>query len=157
MIPDIYGLWLREHRGGLTWGNGDGYAPMFEVGGELGSGQPRYEELIERLLLKRADELARLVPTHDTSVGWWLQGVPCMTPDRRFYGGPVPDVAGLFVLTGDNEAGVTHGPGLGRMLSEIVVEGTSQWVDSNDYPLDRFQMGQFPDEQAVMRAMPRRR
>lgn len=157
MVPNLYGLWLREHRGGLTWGNGDGYAPLFEIGGALPAGQPRRDELVERLVNTLGPELRALVPTHDTSVAWWVQGVPCMTPDRHFYAGPVPSAPGLFVVGGDNEAGVTHGPALGRMLAEMVTDGGCSWLDATDYRTDRFDGQDFPTQESVLQAMPRRR
>lgn len=157
MVPNLNGLWLREHRGGLTWGNGDGYAPLFEIGGELPAGQPRRDELVERLVSKLGPDLRALVPIHDTSVGWWLQGVPCMTPDRHFYAGPVPSAPGLFVVGGDNEAGVTHGPGLGRMLAEMVTDGACSWMEATDYRTDRYDGQHFPTQESVLLAMPRRR
>lgn len=158
MVPDLFGLWLREHRGGLTWGNGDGYGPLFELGGSLGAdGQPRREELVERLDVSLTPKLRKLVPAHDTSIGWWLQGVPCMTPDRRFLAGPVPGVNGLYLLAGDNEAGVTHGPGLGRLLADLILTGSSSWLDPAPYRPDRFQPAQFPTDQSVLAAMPSRR
>ncbi|WP_214324251.1 NAD(P)/FAD-dependent oxidoreductase [Nonomuraea sediminis] len=156
MVPDLYGLWLREHRGGLTYGNGDGYAPLFELGGTLGdSGQPRREELVHRLVGELAPKLAGLVPGHDTSIGWWLQGVPCMTPDRRFYAGPL--VPGLQVLAGDNEAGVTHGPALGRLMADLALEGGSSWLDPAPYEPRRFDTAGLSTEESVLRAMPARR
>jgi sarcosine oxidase, subunit beta len=158
MVPEWSGLWLREHRGGLTWGNGDGYGPLFELGGSLGAdGQPRREELVERLDAALTPRLRKLIPGHDTSIGWWLQGVPCMTPDRRFLAGPVPGVDGLYLLAGDNEAGVTHGPGLGRLLADLILAGSSQWLDPEPYRPDRFQPDQFPTDQSVLAAMPPRR
>ncbi|MYS86914.1 NAD(P)/FAD-dependent oxidoreductase [Embleya scabrispora] len=158
MVPDLYGLWLREHRGGLTYGNGDGYAPLFELDGALGEGgRPHAGQLVERLAELLSPRLRKLVPAHDTSVGWWLQGVPCMTPDRRFLAGPVPGVRGVHVVTGDNEAGVTHGPGLGRMMADLILDGGSTWIDPADYRLDRFAPGTFPTERSVLAAMPARR
>lgn len=158
MVPDMYGLWLREHRGGLTYGNGDGYAPLFELDGALGEqGQPHREELLQRLDHALTPGLRKLVPDHDTSVDRWLQGVPCMTPDRHFLAGPLPGVPGVHVVTGDNEAGVTHGPGLGRLMADLVLDGDSSWVDPAPYRLDRFDPAAFPTEQSVQAAMPARR
>lgn len=158
MVPDLYGLWLREHRGGLTWGNGDGYAPLYTLGtGTALGGQPRRDELVERVVDTLGPKLRTLVPTADTSVGWWLQGMPVMTSDRKFLAGPVPGVPGLFAVGGDNEAGVTHGPGLGRVLAELVDAGGTDWIDVGGYRLDRFADGAFPDEEAVLAAMPARR
>ncbi|PTT68764.1 NAD(P)/FAD-dependent oxidoreductase [Arthrobacter sp. HMWF013] len=155
LVPELSGLWLREHRGGLTYGNGDGYAPLFSLGGSVGDpGQPRREELLERLKVALTPELRKLVPSHDTSVAWWLQGMPCMTPDRHFVAGPVPGVEGLHVLAGDNEAGVTHGPGLGRLLAEMVINGSSDWIDSSAYRPDRFEADAFPTEESIFEAIP---
>jgi sarcosine oxidase subunit beta len=161
MAPDRYGLWLRAHRSGLTWGNGDGYAPSFELDGPVfdspGGPRPRHAALLDRLLARLGPDLRTLIPGHDTSVGWWLQGVPVMTPDRTFLAGPVPGADGLYVIAGDNEMGVTHGPGLGRLMAEVLHGGGSDWVDASRYRLDRFEPGAFPDEQAVAAAMPARR
>lgn len=158
MVPDLYGLWVREHRGGLTWGNGDGYAPLHELGGTVGDGgQPRREELVARLDEVLSPRLRKLVPAHDTSIGWWLQGVPCMTPDRRFLVGAVPGLDELYVLAGDNESGVTHGPGLGRLLAEQLMRDGRSWVDGSGYRPDRFEPSDFPDEASVAAAMPVRR
>jgi sarcosine oxidase subunit beta len=161
MVPDRYGLWLRAHRSGLTWGNGDGYAPSFELDGPVfgsaGEPRPRHAVLLDRLLARLGPDLRTLIPEHDTSVGWWLQGVPVMTPDRAFLAGPVPGADGLYVIAGDNEMGVTHGPGLGRLMAEVIYEGGSDWVDASRYRLDRFEPGAFPDEKAVAAAMPVRR
>lgn len=158
MVPDLHGLWLREHRGGFTWGNGAGYAPLFELGGSLdGGGQPRRPELVDRLDAALIPQLRKLVSVHDISATWWLQGVPCMTPDRHFLAGHVPDVLGLYLLTGDNEAGVTHGPGLGRPVADLVVAGASEWIDATTYRPDRFAVGDFPTGQAVRDAMSARR
>ncbi|MEY9863820.1 sarcosine oxidase subunit beta [Catenulispora sp. GAS73] len=158
MVPDLYGLWVREHRGGLTWGNGDGYAPSYEMGSAVGvTSRPGFPELVERLDEVLVPKLRALVPSHDISMSWWLQGIPCMTPDRKFLAGPVPGVEGLHVLTGDNEAGVTHGPGLGRLLADVVLDGGSDWVDPSSYRLDRFAREDFATEKAVLEAMPARR
>lgn len=158
MVPDLYGLWLRAHRSGLTWGNGDGYAPSYELDGDVGATRrPRCPELLDRLTDRLMPGLRALVPGHDLSVGHWLQGMPCMTPDRAFLAGSVPGVEGLYVLGGDNEAGVTHGPGLGRLLAEVVDAGGSDWLDPSPYRLDRFAPGRFPTERDVAEAMPARR
>jgi sarcosine oxidase subunit beta len=86
-----------------------------------------------------------------------VQGVVSYTADRRFIAGPVPELAGLYVVAGDNESGVTHGPGLGRMLAELIVTGESPFVDTSRYAPDRFPARPFADEAAVAAAMPARR
>jgi glycine/D-amino acid oxidase-like deaminating enzyme len=63
----------------------------------------------------------------------------------------------VHVVTGDNEAGVTHGPGLGRLMADLVLDGDSAWTDPAPYRLDRFEPTAFPTEQSVLAAMPARR
>lgn len=64
-------------------------------------------------------------------------GLPAYTPDGLHLLGPVDGVQGFYVMGGDNEAGISHGPGLGKLLAELVVDGhTSQ--DVSAYRLDRF-------------------
>ncbi|WP_033287624.1 NAD(P)/FAD-dependent oxidoreductase [Amycolatopsis jejuensis] len=157
MVPDHFGLWVREHRGGLTYGNGDGYAPLSDLSGRAQptGRRPVFPELIDRLGTKLVPRLRKLLPDADISAGYWLQGIPCMTPDRRFLAGPVPGAPGLSVLAGDNEAGVTHGPGLGRVVAGLLT-GT-EWVDPGSYRLERFDPAEFPTEQAIQAAMPARR
>ncbi|MYW97916.1 FAD-binding oxidoreductase [Amycolatopsis rubida] len=153
MVPELAGLWLREHRGGLTWGSADGYAPLTEIGGSIeGVSQPRREDLVERLATGTGAALPNLIPGHDVAIDWWLQGVPCLTPDRRFLAGPVPETPGLYLLAGDNEAGVAHGPGLGRVVADLVLTGGSEWVDPQPYRLNRFGRHEFLTEQAVLDA-----
>jgi glycine/D-amino acid oxidase-like deaminating enzyme len=54
-------------------------------------------------------------------------GLPCYTADRRFVAAAVPYCRGLYALTACNEAGITHGPGLARHLTELIVDGKTQW------------------------------
>ena len=64
-------------------------------------------------------------------------GVPTYTSDYHFIADAVPRHAGLYVITGCQEAGVTHGPGLGRIVAELITKGRSTW-DHTPYKLDRF-------------------
>jgi hypothetical protein len=44
---------------------------------------------------------------------------------------------GYFVLSGCNESGVTHGPGLARLAAELVLSGATD-ADISAYRLERF-------------------
>ena len=52
-------------------------------------------------------------------------GLPAYTDDGRHLLGSMQGVASFFAVGGDNEAGISHGPGLGRLLAELVVHGTA--------------------------------
>jgi sarcosine oxidase, subunit beta len=64
-------------------------------------------------------------------------GLPTWTPDGLHLLGPVTGLEGYFVLAGCNEFGVTHGPGLGRLLAELVVTGTTP-PNVSRYRVERF-------------------
>jgi len=63
-------------------------------------------------------------------------GIPTRTSDLRHLLGQAAGVGGFYILGADCEIGVTHGPGLGRHMAELVVQGQSS-VDLSEYRLDR--------------------
>jgi len=50
-------------------------------------------------------------------------GLPARTPDMRPVLGELPQARGCYIIGGDNECGVTRGPGLGKLLAELIVHG----------------------------------
>ena len=64
-------------------------------------------------------------------------GLPTWTPDGRHIVGPAPGIEGYIVLAGCNESCVTHGPGLARIVAELVTTGTAS-ADVSAYRVDRF-------------------
>lgn len=64
-------------------------------------------------------------------------GLPTYTPDGRHLLGALDGVQGFYVVGGDNEAGISHGPGLGKLLAELVTTGSAS-MDIMPYRLDRF-------------------
>jgi glycine/D-amino acid oxidase-like deaminating enzyme len=156
MIPE-QGAWIREHHGGLLWGTGDGYAPLHTLPGHTPTGtRPHYPELVTALTTAVGASFQRLFPQASLQVAEWTQGIPVYSVDRLFCAGAVPGIHGLWVASGDNESGVTHGPGMGRLMADLVTTGTSTWVDAHKFALDRFAQ-RYADEVAVAAAMPPRR
>ncbi|GII95176.1 NAD(P)/FAD-dependent oxidoreductase [Sinosporangium siamense] len=154
MVPEWNGLWLREHRGGITWGNPDGYAPLSAYADRIAVGDhPRVEELVDAMSAALGPRLDVLLNGRDRSVAAWTQGVPCYTPDGRFIAGPVPEVPGLHVMAGDNEAGVTHGPGLARMVADLVAGNAVDYVDPSVYAVDRFERRDMTEDE-ILNAAP---
>jgi sarcosine oxidase subunit beta len=158
MIPELGGLWIREHLGGLTYGNGVGYEAL-AVRDSPADRRPDRPDLIEAMRDHLTPIVTELIPAAAPvlDAAEAVQGVVSYTADRRFIAGPVPELAGLYVVAGDNESGVTHGPGLGRMVAELIVTGESPFVDASRYAPDRFPPRPFADEAAVAAAMPSRR
>lgn len=74
-------------------------------------------------------------------------GLFTMTADGQFVAGPVPEVQGLWVVTGCNGSGFSFSPGLGRTVAEWMVDGTPS-IDLSEFsparlsgtPLDEAQL-----------------
>jgi sarcosine oxidase, subunit beta len=77
-------------------------------------------------------------------------GVPCYTADNRSLVGPVPELEGLFVLAGCNEMGVTHAPGFGKIIADMIVHGESALAPADAWRPDRFD-GQLSSARDVLR------
>jgi glycine/D-amino acid oxidase-like deaminating enzyme len=81
-----------------------------------------------------------------------VHGAPCFTADLMPVIGELPQVPGLYVLAGDNYAGVTHAPGAGRLLAELVTDAPDPSVDAYPYRPERFD-GEFQAGAEVVAAM----
>ncbi|MFC4224690.1 NAD(P)/FAD-dependent oxidoreductase [Lysinibacter cavernae] len=165
MFPELDGLWVREHRGGLTYGNGSGYE-LLETNNSAAVRRPQRTDLINEMAAELTPIINSVLPQVDLSNTEWVQGIVSYTADRLFFAGEVPECDGLFVLAGDNESGVTHGPGLGRLMADLVTapetgrmpgEGWASTVDASRYRLDRFEPQPFRNELDVAENMPPRR
>jgi sarcosine oxidase, subunit beta len=149
-------LWLRESFGAVTWGTVAGYGPLHRwlaPGTSLEPGQPHHPELLDALLAQQKNSLERIFPPlRGASVATWTQGVPCYTPDQNLICGRVPDHPSVFVMGGDNETGVTHGPGLGRFVTELALERTP-FVNPGRLRPERFNPEDYPTEASVETAL----
>lgn len=133
-------IYLRRDDERLTWGC------AYEQ-------EPRYT-FVERTLPDRLNglpldcvdgmerathELAEAIPTlSNVRTARAVHGAPCHTADLKPLIGEVPSEAGLFVISGDNYAGVTHAPGAGRLLAELVMGAHDLSVSPDSYGPERF-------------------
>jgi glycine/D-amino acid oxidase-like deaminating enzyme len=149
-------LWLRESFGAVTWGTVAGYGPLSRwllPGTSLTPGQPHHPELLDALLAQQKDSLERIFPPlRGARVATWTQGVPCYTPDQNLICGRVPGHPSVLVMGGDNETGVTHGPGLGRVVAELALE-KPPFVNPGRFRPERFAPGDYPTEASVEAAL----
>jgi glycine/D-amino acid oxidase-like deaminating enzyme len=116
IFSDHHGLYIREEHGGLLIGGN-------ELAEEVRGPVRQVENVMPTL--KYAD-IANVTG-----------GLPTYTPDTLFILDQVPSCKGIYVIAGCQEAGITHGPGLGKMMAELVSEGQTTW-DRSSYRLDRF-------------------
>jgi sarcosine oxidase, subunit beta len=140
MLQEFSFIWLREEHGGLMWGSTYDEAPRFAFVEDVPPN--RFDQLpLDGVLKVQRDglEASRAIPVLARYRSMTVaQGAPCYTPDLRGMVGPVPEIEGLFVAGGCNEAGITHGPGWGRALAELIVAGAASLTDIDVFRLDRF-------------------
>jgi glycine/D-amino acid oxidase-like deaminating enzyme len=139
IFEDYRGLWVREAVGGLLVG-----LPGSELRGKrwVPATDPPWADGAESPLTDEVEEAARAFAPTLPVLGCARivdrrSGIPTYTPDGRHLLGAVPGVDGLYVIGGDNEVGITHGPGLGKMVAELIMTGATSW-DCSGYRLDRF-------------------
>ncbi len=89
-------------------------------------------------------------PLERAGVARMWAGLYEMTPDRHPIIGPVRDLAGLYLACGFSGHGFQHAPIVGKLLSEMIVEGEARSVDVSGLSLDRFAKGQLVREAHVV-------
>lgn len=94
---------------------------------------------VNRILLKRAEERARIVlPSlgQPLEAEPWLGLRPCM-PDMRPVISATPNKTGLWFNFGHAHHGLTLGPAAGRLLAEMMT-GEKTFIPSEPYSIKRF-------------------
>jgi glycine/D-amino acid oxidase-like deaminating enzyme len=141
-FPEQSHAWLREERGGLLFGGALGGSFRDALLG-VESPPDRLEQAPEDGVTQTrrlGEALGAMLPVlsqyRDFNTAW---GTPCYTTDGRALLGGVPGYDGLYVMTGDNEAGITHAPGFGRAMAELITTG-NPFVD-----IAAFEVGRFGD------------
>jgi len=133
-------LWMRSHQGALMWGGTYATHPRdILVDAEL---PERFDDVpldgvleCQRLAAQAEDWIPLLRESKSLTV---KHGAYCTTPDSRSLVGPMPGIKGLYVLAGDNETGITHGPGFGKALAEHISTGASSLTSIEAWRVDRF-------------------
>jgi len=148
-------LWLRELHGAFSWGGSFAYrllSALEDEGLEFGYGRPVSQTLLEAQFAHQ-DSVAEVfpalsgLPTAET-----IQGVPVYTVDGGLYVGAVPGVEGLWTLAGDSESGITHGPGMGKLVAQLIMD-EPPFVDPAPFRLDRVDPADYPDEASMVASM----
>jgi 4-methylaminobutanoate oxidase (formaldehyde-forming) len=133
MFSDHHGMYIREEDGGLLIGSEEivvhppSLMRLLRNGGQgvpgnvaaLADNTHRYHRAIARDLAGVLPVLERII------VREVRNGMPTRTPDLRHLLGAAPEVGGFYLLGADCEIGVTHGPGLGWQLADLIVHGRS--------------------------------
>lgn len=148
-------LWLRELRGAFSWGGSFAYRLLSALeadGLEFGYGRPESAELLEAQHAQQ-ENIAEVFPAlSGLATAETIQGVPVYTVDGGLYVGAVPGIDGLWALAGDSESGITHGPGMGKLVAQLIMDETP-FADPEPFRLDRVDPAAFPDEASMVASM----
>jgi glycine/D-amino acid oxidase-like deaminating enzyme len=152
LIHDYCGLYLREHEGGLLIGSDQTLmhgpqlitraAQMMQYDTDRDNDLPDDVcELPNDIALFNqfaAQMLAAAIPALGKfQIKETRHGLPVRTPDMRPVLGEARRVRGFYVMSGDNECGVTRGPGLGKLLAELILQGKTS-ADIAPLSMNRF-------------------
>jgi len=105
---------------------------------------------IEKVLVRAADRVPCFENLAVNPKRAWA-GLYEMSPDHHAIIGPVPEAAGFFCANGFSGHGVMHAPATGKMVSDLVLQGTTSVVDNADVlSPQRFAKGALLHETAVL-------
>ena len=104
---------------------------------------------IEKILTRGVKRLPVLEEAEVNPRRAWA-GLYAMTPDHHSVLGPVAELPGFFLANGFSGHGVMHSPATGRILSDLILNGTTDIVDASLLGLDRFASGRLLEETAVL-------
>jgi sarcosine oxidase subunit beta len=148
-------LWLRELQGAFSWGGSFAYrlvSALTEDGLEFGYRRPVSSVLLDAQYAHQ-EKVAEVFPAlSGLSTAETIQGVPVYTVDGGLYVGAVPGIEGLWALAGDSESGITHGPGMGKLVAQLIMNKTP-FADPIPFRLDRVDPAAYPDEASMVAAM----
>jgi len=124
---------------GVLMGMGGDDRPSFELTVDEG--------FVRDELIPKAVEV--FPPVADAGVRSSWAGLYEMTPDRHPVVGTTP-LPRLFVAAGFSGHGFQHGPIVGKLLAELIVDGAARSVAIDDLSLDRFARGALVREGHVV-------
>jgi sarcosine oxidase subunit beta len=133
-------LYFHPESGGFLFGMTDNDEP---VSWNRGVTQEWLGKTIDALV-ERAPAFANATVRN----GWG--GLYEVTPDHNPLVGKVESLAGLFVAAGFSGHGFMQAPAIGKLMAELVIDGSFQSVDLSDFRPSRFSEGQLRREHNVI-------
>lgn len=112
------------------------------VGRPIGEFEAAVEDDIHAYLKKRVNLIPALEEAAIEEI-WW--GTLAMTPDRAPIIGAVAGVEGYILATGFSGHGFALGPGVGKVVCELILDGTPS------VPLDSFNLARFAEDSTFTR------
>jgi sarcosine oxidase subunit beta len=104
---------------------------------------------IEKILTRAADRVPVFENLEVNPKRAWA-GLYEMTPDHHPILGESPEVSGFYFANGFSGHGVMHAPATGKILSDLILTGTTNLIDASPLNFSRFAEGRTIHETAVL-------
>ena len=104
---------------------------------------------VEKILMRAADRVPCFANLPVNPKRAWA-GLYEMTPDHHPILGEAPGLQGFFLANGFSGHGVMHAPATGKILSDLILAGTTDLIDASLLSLARFAGRRLIHETAVL-------
>jgi sarcosine oxidase subunit beta len=104
---------------------------------------------IEKILTRAVSRVPVFADVEVNPRRCWA-GMYEVTPDHHAIIGAAPGVEGMFLANGFSGHGVMHSPATGKIVSELILHGSSTFVDAPMLRAERFKEGDLLEETAVL-------
>lgn len=104
---------------------------------------------VEKVLTRAADRVPCFENLAVNPKRAWA-GMYEMTPDHHPVLGAVAGVRGFFLANGFSGHGVMHAPATGKIVSDLILKGSTDLIDASLLGFDRFASGKLIEETAVL-------
>jgi sarcosine oxidase subunit beta len=141
VIDAVSSFYFHREGGGILMGMGSpSERPSFDTTSD--------ERFVAEELLPTAVRV--FPPIESASIEHSWVGLYEMTPDRHPIIGEAPGVRGFYLANGFSGHGFQHAPVVGKLLSELIVDGAASTVDVSGLGLERFASGDLVREGHVV-------
>jgi sarcosine oxidase subunit beta len=104
---------------------------------------------VEKILTRAADRVPCFGNLPVNPKRAWA-GLYEMTPDHHPILGEAPGAPGFYLANGFSGHGVMHAPATGKILSDLILHGTTDMIDASLLSINRFAEGRLIHETAVL-------
>jgi sarcosine oxidase subunit beta len=126
------GWYFRQEGDGLLLSGPLDVEPSFNLNTEYEAMAEASENAMYRVPVLEKARIAR---------GW--AGLYEISPDHHAILGKVPQVEGLILANGFSGHGFQHSPAVGKVISELIVDGEAVTIDISSLSIERFEKGEL--------------
>jgi sarcosine oxidase subunit beta len=126
------GWYFRQEVDGLLLSGPLDSEPSFNLGIDYEAMAETSENAIYRVPILERARIAR---------GW--AGLYEISPDHHAILGKVPEVEGFILANGFSGHGFQHSPAVGKVITELIVEGKATTIDISPLSIERFEKGEL--------------